>query len=85
MNADTVVQLMVQPRLPLTQEERNDLRKRVLMGYVLSVEEARSVIESTRTGAAAAAMTPKEKKGKTKKEALSDDALNSSLDSLLGL
>lgn len=38
----------------LTQEERNDLRKKVLRGEALSLDEARSVIETLRTGQAAA-------------------------------
>jgi hypothetical protein len=73
------------PQLPpLSQEERNDMRKKVLAGYQLSVEEARRVYETLRQGQGAVLLT-KEKRSRKKKEALSDEALNASLDAKLGL
>ena len=65
-------------RLPLTTEERNDLRKRVLMGQALSIEEARAVIESCLMGAGVAAMTPGKEK-RSKKPAFSDEQLDADL------
>lgn len=64
----------------LSEAERNDLRKKVLRGERLSLEEARAVIETCRLGGAAAiaAGADKPKKGK-KKEALSDAALDADL------
>ena len=67
-------------KLPLTQEERNDLRKRVLMGEALSVEEARAVIESCRTGAGVATLAGAEKKArKSKTPSISDEQLDADL------
>lgn len=66
----------------LTAEERNDLRKRVLLGQPLSLEESRQVIESVRQGAGTAVLAGAEKKTRSKKNSLSDEALNADLESL---
>lgn len=66
----------------LTLQERNDLRKRVLLGQQLTLDEARSVFETLRQGQAAdiiASAEAKPKKGSKKKEALSDAALDADL------
>lgn len=70
--------------MPLTVEERNDLRRKVLSGHDLSVEEARQVIESLRQGQGVAALAGenKPKRGSRKVAALSDDALDASLASV---
>lgn len=69
--------------MPLTVEERNDLRKRVLLNQPLSLEEAKQVIESLRTGAAVAILAGEEKATKkSKKPAMSDEALDADLNSL---
>ena len=67
------------PRI-LSQEERNDLRRKVLMGQGLTVAEARAVFETLRAGQGAAVMMQeaKSKAGK-KKEKLSDEALDADL------
>ena len=65
--------------MSLSLEERNDLRKRVLQGYSLTLEEAREVIASYRTGAAVAAIATETKPRKSKKETLSDSALDADL------
>ena len=71
----------------LNQEERNDLRKRVLAGEELSLFEARSVYETVRLGGAAALMntdgTKKSRKGGSKKKGMSDEEFNASLDDAL--
>ena len=71
-----------QPRM-LTAEERNDLRRRVLAGIPLTVEEARDVIASVRQGQGVAALAGEAKaakgNGKRKSAALSDEALDASL------
>jgi hypothetical protein len=69
----------------LSQEERNDLRKRVLAGEALSLEEARQVIETIRQGRGAAALSAeaKPKKPKAAKPGMSDEELNASLDAKL--
>jgi len=69
----------------LTAEERNDLRKRVLAGEDLTLEEARSVYETVRLGGAAAliAADGTGKKKRSKKPGMSDDELSSSLDDAL--
>lgn len=67
----------------LSTEERNDLRKRVLMGQPLSLEEARQVIESVRTRAGAAIIAGAEKKTRTKKNpGITDEQLDADLGSL---
>lgn len=72
----------------LTAEERNDLRKRVLAGQDLTLEEARSVYETVRLGGAAALIAAdspggKKKGGGRKKKGMSDEELNASLDDAL--
>lgn len=73
----------------LSLQERNDLRAKVLAGHQLSLDEAKAVFETLRSGQGAAAIAgeAKAKKtrggGKAKKEAMSDEALNASLDDLL--
>ena len=69
----------------LSVEERNDLRKRVLQGQPLSVEEARLVIESLRTGAGAAMIAGGERKARKAKNSISDEQLDMELDAALGL
>lgn len=63
--------------MPLTLEERNDLRARVLRGEELTLDEAKAVIETIRTGQA---MLPvdKPKRGK-KTTALASADLNADL------
>lgn len=71
----------------LNAEERNDLRKRVLAGEELTLEEARSVYETVRLGGAAALIaadgTGKKKGGGRKKKGISDEELSASLDDAL--
>ena len=71
----------------LSQEERNDLRERVLAGETMSLEEAKAVVDTIRQGRGAAALAAesKPKKGRAKKAGLSDAELNASLDAKLGL
>lgn len=74
--------------VPLSVEECNDLRKRVLRGEELSVEEARRVIETLRQGQGT--VLAKEAKTGTRKpraskKGMSDEELGSSLDAALGL
>ena len=65
----------------LSQEERLDLRRRVLAGESLSLDQARQVIDSLRHGQGVAILSQenKPKKGGSKKPALSDDALDADL------
>lgn len=66
----------------LTSEERNDLRRRVLAGIPLTLEEARDVIASVRQGQGVAALAGEAKAargGGRKKSALSDEALDKDL------
>lgn len=75
-----------QPTRLLTPDERNDLRKRVLAGIQLTVEEARSVIASIRQGQGVAALAGEAKSARgskrSKREAMSDEALDASLKGL---
>ena len=78
-------QAVAEPRArKLSQEERNDLRKKVLRGEDLTVEEAISVYETLRTGQAGAVLTGEAapKKSRKKKEVYSDDQLNKDLEGL---
>jgi hypothetical protein len=79
---ETAQQPTQQPRI-LSQEERNDLRRRVLLGQDLSLDEARAVYETMRQGQGAAVLMQetKSRKGK-KKESLSDEALDADLEAL---
>lgn len=70
------------PVVPLTAEERADLRKFVLGGGKLSVEEARRVYETLRSGQAAVAAGESKKKTRSKKPAMSDAELDADLASL---
>ena len=65
----------------LSLEERNDLRKRVLSGHQLTIEEARQVFETLRQNSAAMIIAgeSKPKRGSKKKETLSDAALDADL------
>ena len=66
----------------LSLEERNDLRKRVISGQQLTLDEARAVFETLRQGQAAViiqAGEAKPKKTSKKKEAISDAALDADL------
>ena len=71
----------------LNAEERNDLRRKVIAGEELTLEEARSVYETVRLGGAAAliAADGKGKGGKrgSRKKGMSDEDLNASLDAAL--
>lgn len=70
----------------LNAEERADLRKRVLAGEDLTLEEARSVYETVRLGGAAALIASDGKgkgKGRKKKPGMSDEDFNASLDAAL--
>lgn len=68
---------------PLTVEERHDLRRRVLAGYKMNVEEAQRVYETLRAGQGIAVLTGEAtKKSRKKKESLTDEQLNADLDSL---
>lgn len=67
----------------LSQEERNDLRKRVLRGEELSLEEAKAVIASLREGRGAAAFAAENKPKRAKKAGISDEQLNQDLDAAL--
>lgn len=84
---ETQAQEQTQARI-LTAEEKNDLRRRVLMGESLTIEQARDVIASCRAGhvSAFAASESSEKKSRSgsraKKQALSDEELDASLSSL---
>lgn len=68
--------------MPLTAEQRNDLRRRVLQGYQLTVEEAREVVADARAGRTVAVLAGEAKAAKgsrSKKPALSDEQLNADL------
>lgn len=68
----------------LSLEERNDLRKFVLGGGVLDLEQAKAVIDTARQGRGIAAMAEESKpKKRTKKAGMSDADLDASLDSKL--
>lgn len=67
----------------LSQEERNDLRRKVLRGEQLSLEDAKAVIASLREGRGVAAAVAEAKPKRTKKNAMSDEALQADLDSML--
>lgn len=64
----------------LTQEERNDLRKKVLRGESLTLEEARSVFETIRQAQGVAAIDgeAKPKRGK-RTPGVSDEQLDADL------
>lgn len=66
----------------LTQEERNDLRKKVLVGVGLTKEEARRVFETLRKNQAASIAADKPRKERKGKKQMSDEELNQSLASL---
>lgn len=65
----------------LSQEERNDLRRKVLRGESLTLEESRAVYESIRQGqgAAAIAAEDKPKRGKKSQPGISDAQLDADL------
>lgn len=66
---------------PLSPEERNDLRQRVLRGERLSVEEARAVYLTLRSSQGGVVITGenKPKRQSKKKQAMDDAALEASL------
>lgn len=68
----------------LSLEERNDLRKRVLMGEELSLDEARAVFETLRAGSASAAiageMAKPKRKSSSSKPVMSDADLDKELE-----
>lgn len=84
--AASTTQSAAPPVRLLNQEERNDLRKRVLANEELSLEEAKAVIDTIRQGRGAAALSAesKPKKSRSKKAGMTDEALASSLDAKLG-
>src|SRR5687768_15575487 len=92
MTPETTQATEPQPSAPpaplrlLNQEERNDLRKRVLNNEELSLEDAKAVIDTIRNGRGAAALSAesKPKKSRSKKAGMTDEALASSLDAKLG-
>lgn len=64
----------------LSLEERNDLRKRVLRGESLSLEEAQSVIASMREGRGAQALAAENKpKRGSKKPGITKEQLDQDL------
>ena len=66
--------------MPLTPEQRNDLRKRVLMGQQLTLEESREVIESLRQGAGVAVLAGENRPKRGKKApGISDETLEKEL------
>lgn len=70
--------------MTLTAEQKNDLRRKVLQGHELSLDEARAVIESTRQGAAVAVLAGDTKKSSSRKRAagISDEQLDAELGDL---
>lgn len=70
----------------LTAEQRNDLRRRVLSGVPLNLDEAKAVIASLRQGQGVAVLAGEAKaaKGKSgrKKVAMTDEALDKDLEDL---
>lgn len=72
--------------MALTPDECNDLRRRVLAGGSLTIEEARQVYTTLRKSQAVMAASPEDapkRAARTKKAGLSDEDLDASLDSLL--
>lgn len=65
--------------MPLTAEQRNDLRKRVLMGQPLTLDEAKEVVESLRQGAGVAVLAGESKPKKGKKPGMTDEQLDADL------
>ena len=65
----------------LTPEERQDLRRRVLAGEQLTLEQARQVIDSLKhsQGVAMISQENKASRKKSSRPALSDDALDADL------
>ena len=64
----------------LTAEQKNDLRKKVLMRQPLTLDEARDVIESARQGRAVAVLAGEAKSTKKKgAKGISDDQLDADL------
>ncbi len=70
------------PVVALTPEERLDLRRRVLAGQPLSLDEARAVIDSFRLAQGAAMLADKPARKREKKSALSDEQLDAELSDL---
>jgi hypothetical protein len=70
------------PVVTLTPEERLDLRKRVLAGHPLSLEEARAVIDSFRLAQGAAMLSDKTSKKREKRPATTDEQLDADLEGL---
>ena len=71
----------------LTEAEMLDMRKMVLMGQELSLEDARKVFETLRTNQGGAVLAAEERKAtkgsrKSNKPALSDEALDADLANL---
>lgn len=87
MQDDTATQATAPPVRLLSQEERNDLRKRVIAGEDLTLEEAKAVVDTIRQGRGAAALAneSKPKKPRKAKGGMSDEDFSSSLDAKLKL
>jgi len=72
----------------LTEDEKRDLRRRVLNGYTMTITEARAVMDTLRGDRAAAVLGDEErpkKRGAKKSKGLSDEELDKSLDSALDM
>lgn len=88
LSAQPAPQASAQPEVKvaiLTQEEKNDLRKRVLRGEPLTLDEARAVVASTRQGSAAAVLaggSDKKSNKKSAKKGISDADLDKDLEGL---
>jgi len=80
---DSSTQTAVAPVAILTPEERLDLRKRVLSGQALTLDEARAVIDSFRAAQGTAMLEAKAaRKKSSKRPALSDEELDKDLEGL---
>lgn len=69
----------------LTADERNDLRRRVLAGYQLTLDEARAVIADAQQGRGVAVLAGEAKAAKgggRRKATMSDEQLDKDLEGL---
>lgn len=66
----------------LTPEERLDLRKRVLSGQSLTLDEARAVIDSFRLAQGAAMLQDKPSRKREKRPEVTDAQLDADLEAL---
>lgn len=70
--------------MPLTNEAKNDLRRRVLAGERLDVATAKQIVEELRAGRRFSAESAAERPTRKRKQVMSDEALDADLDSFLG-